>query len=85
MIDYIRGKLDSKSPTYVRVEVNGVGYGVHIPFSTYHGLAAAGNEVELHTYLYVREDCLQLYGFKTSEEKELFQMLISLTRLETSL
>lgn len=79
MIDHIRGKLASKSPTYIRVEVNGVGYGIHIPLSTYDGLTSVEDEVQLHTYLYVREDCLQLYGFKTSDEKELFQMLISVS------
>ena len=74
MIDHIRGKLAAKSPTYIRVEVNGVGYGIHIPLSTYDGLTKVGGEAELHTHLYVREDCLQLYGFKTAEEKELFRI-----------
>lgn len=79
MIDHIRGQLALKSPTYVRVEVNGVGYGVHIPLSTYDYLAETGEEIELYTFLHVREDCLQLFGFKTAEEKELFEMLVSVS------
>ncbi len=79
MIDHIRGQLAFKSPTYVRVEVQGVGYGIHIPLSTYDYLAETGREIELRTFLYVREDCLQLFGFKTAEEKELFELLISVS------
>lgn len=79
MIDYIRGQLAFKSPTYARVEIQGVGCGIHIPLSTYDYLAEIGKEIELHTFLYVREDCLQLFGFKTAEEKELFELLISVS------
>lgn len=79
MIEYIRGQLALKSPTYIRVEVQGIGYGIHIPLSTYDYLAKTGEEVKLHTFLYVREDCLQLFGFKAAEEKELFELLISVS------
>ncbi len=79
MIDHISGRLAFKSPTYVRVEVNGVGYGIHIPLSTYDCLAEIGKETALYTFLHVREDCLQLFGFQTAEEKEVFEMLISVS------
>jgi Holliday junction DNA helicase RuvA len=77
MISSIRGKLKVKSPTYIVVEVNGVGYGIQVPLSTYDKLEEVGSEVEIETYLYVREDNLQLYGFGTLEEKDLFELLIS--------
>ncbi|NOX96865.1 MAG: Holliday junction branch migration protein RuvA [Nitrospirae bacterium] len=79
MIDHIRGQLALKTPTYLRVEVNGIGYGVHIPLSTYDNLAKTGEKIELYTFLHVREDCLQLFGFKTAEEKEIFEMLVSVS------
>ncbi len=79
MIDHIRGRLDLKSPTYIRVEVNGIGYGLHIPLSTYDYLVKTGEEIELYTFLHVREDCLQLFGFRTAEEKDLFEMLVSVS------
>lgn len=79
MIDHIRGKLAFKSPTYVRVETNGLGYGIHIPLSTYEQLKEINENVSLYTYLHVREDCLELFGFKTPEEKDLFEMLLSVS------
>jgi len=77
MIDCLRGKVKTKFPTYVTLEVQGVGYGVYIPISTYNFLPGVNEEVTLYTFLYVREDCLHLYGFYSNEEKELFEMLIS--------
>ncbi|MBT9138930.1 MAG: Holliday junction ATP-dependent DNA helicase RuvA [Syntrophomonadaceae bacterium] len=77
MIDFLKGKIETKFPTYVILEVGGVGYGVHIPISTYNFLPGVNEQVTLHTFLYVREDCLHLYGFYSNEEKELFEMLIS--------
>jgi Holliday junction DNA helicase RuvA len=79
MIDCLKGKIETKSPTYVILEVHGVGYGVHIPISTYNSLPRVNEQVTLHTFLYVREDCLHLYGFYSNEEKELFEMLISVS------
>ena len=78
MISSIRGKLKVKSPTHIVIEVGGVGYGIHIPLSTYDKLEGVGSEVEIETYLHVREDSLQLYGFKTVEE-ELFELLLSVS------
>ena len=79
MISSIRGKLKIKSPTHIVVEVDGIGYGIHIPLSTYDKLEGVGSEVNVETYLHVREDSLQLYGFKTVEEKELFELLLSVS------
>jgi len=79
MIDSIRGRLAYKSPTYIRVDVNGVGYGLNIPVSTYNSLGDIDNDVSFFTYLHVREDIMRLYGFKTEDELATFKLLISVT------
>ncbi len=79
MIDYICGKLITKLPTYIMIDVNGVGYGLHIPLSTYARLGEVEGTQEIYTYLYVRDDAMQLYGFVSREEKELFELLLSVT------
>ena len=79
MISFLRGHLASKSPTDVVVDVHGVGYAIHIPLSTFETLGSVGSEVTVHTYLHVREDALQLYGFATEAEREMFRLLISVT------
>ena len=81
MIDSLRGKLIYKTPTYIRLDVNGMGYGLHIPLSTYKSLESIGENTSLLTYLYVREDTMRLYGFKTEEEIETFKLLISVTKV----
>jgi Holliday junction DNA helicase RuvA len=55
MIDSLRGNLAYKSPTYIRVDVNGLGYGLNIPVSTYNSLGGIGDDIALFTYLHVRE------------------------------
>ena len=77
MIAYLEGKLIEKNPTHLILEVNGVGYLVNIPVSTYSNLGEAGGMVKVLTYQHVREDELKLYGFSTKPEKELFELLIS--------
>ncbi len=77
MIAYLDGKLIEKTPTQIILEVNGVGYCVNIPVSTYEKIGEPGSKVKIITYQHVREDCLQLYGFFTPEEKWLFEALIS--------
>jgi len=77
MIAHLRGTLVQKQPTSVIIDVQGVGYEVIIPLSTYYELADVGSTVSLLIYTYVREDALQLYGFRTPMEKELFLRLIS--------
>jgi Holliday junction DNA helicase RuvA len=79
MISSLRGKLVQKNPTLLIVDVNGIGYAVNIPLSSYQYIGPVGSEIHLLTYLHVREDILQLYGFTTEEERKLFQMLISIS------
>ncbi len=79
MIDSLRGKLTYKSPTYIRVDVKGVGYGMNIPVSTYNLLGDIGDDVSVFTHLHVREDIMRLYGFRTEDELTTFKLLISVT------
>ena len=75
MIAQIRGRLASKEPHRVVVDVNGVGYQIFIPLSTYYQLPDVPAEVFLHTHTHVREDALQLFGFHTRDEQTLFELL----------
>jgi Holliday junction DNA helicase RuvA len=79
MIAHLSGTLLSKEPNSVIVEVGGVGYEVTIPVSTFYDLEELGSNVKLRVYTHVREDALQLYGFKTLRERELFMRLISVS------
>lgn len=78
MIAYIDGKLAHKDPTYVIIDVNGVGYQIRISLSTYSSLPA-GERCKLHTFLSIKEDAHTLYGFTTAAEKEAFLHLISIS------
>jgi Holliday junction DNA helicase RuvA len=79
MIAHLSGTLRSKQATSVIVDVGGVGYEVSIPLSTFYDLEDLGSQVDLRIYTHVREDALQLYGFKTVRERELFLRLISVS------
>lgn len=79
MIGSLRGTLIHKSPTEILVDVQGVGYQVSIPLSTFEGLGKEQSTVTLLTYLHVREDALQLYGFMTEEERTMFKLLMSVS------
>lgn len=79
MIAHLSGTLHSKHPNLVIVDVSGVGYEVNIPLSTYYDLADTGQPVQLRIYTHVKEDALQLYGFKTLRERELFINFISVS------
>ncbi|HKP71649.1 MAG TPA: Holliday junction branch migration protein RuvA, partial [Pyrinomonadaceae bacterium] len=68
-----------KQATSVILDVGGVGYEVTIPVSTFYDMEEAGAQISLRIYTHVREDTLQLYGFKTARERELFMMLISVS------
>jgi len=77
MIAYLSGTLLSKQATSAIVDVGGVGYEVAIPLSTFYEMGDAGSPVQLRIYTHVREDAIQLFGFKTARERELFLQLIS--------
>lgn len=77
MIAYLTGKLFEKQANSVIVDVGGVGYEVIIPLSTFYELGEVGSDVQLRIYTHVREDTLQLFGFKTERERELYLKLIS--------
>ena len=79
MIAFLRGILIRKAPTEIVVDINGIGYAVSVPLSTYEKLGDLSAEVSLFTYLHVREDVLQLYGFATEAEREIFRLLISVS------
>jgi Holliday junction DNA helicase RuvA len=79
MIATLRGKLIHKAPTSVILETGGIGFQALIPVSSFNKLGEIGDEVQLLTYLHVREDALQLFGFISSEERQLFLSLISIT------
>ncbi len=79
MIAHLSGTLLVKQATSVIIDVGGVGYEVTIPLSTFYDLEDAGANVSLRIYTHVREDVLQLYGFKTARERELFLRLISIS------
>jgi Holliday junction DNA helicase RuvA len=77
MITFLHGRLVEALPTQVTVDVQGVGYEVLIPLSSYDQLPAPGQEVKLLTHLAVREDAHTLYGFMTAAERELFRLLVN--------
>lgn len=78
MIGYLKGKIISKKPTKLLIDVNGVGYIVNISISTFEKLAEK-EEVSLYTYLSVRESAMELFGFYSLAEKEMFELLISVS------
>ena len=69
MIAHLNGRLLSKEPNAVIVDVAGVGYEVIIPLSTFYDLANEGDNIALRIYTHVKEDALQLYGFQTARER----------------
>ncbi|HKO59923.1 MAG TPA: Holliday junction branch migration protein RuvA [Pyrinomonadaceae bacterium] len=85
MIAHLSGTLLSKQPNSVILDVNGVGYEVNIPVSTFYDLEEEGSSVKLRIYTHVREDTLQLFGFKTTRERELFLKVISVSGIGPSL
>ena len=79
MIGRLSGKLVSKNPPQVLLEVAGVGYEIDVPMSTFYNLPATGEAVTLHTHLVVREDAHVLYGFASLEERSAFRKLIRIS------
>src|ERR1700676_4697112 len=85
MIGQLRGRLAEKRPNQVLVDVGGVGYLVQVPLSSYAALGALHTEVTLLIHTHVREDALALYGFVSSREKHLFELLLSASGVGPSL
>lgn len=77
MIAHLTGKLLEKQANTAIVDVGGVGYEVVIPLSTFYELGETGAELSLRIYTHVREDAIQLFGFRTSRERDMFLRLIS--------
>jgi Holliday junction DNA helicase RuvA len=79
MIASLTGRLAFKAPTYLVLDVHGVGYEVFIPLSTYYGLPNLSDNISLSVHTHVREDAIQLFGFLTSQEKDAFVLLTSVS------
>lgn len=79
MIALLTGQIAHKTPDHIILDVHGVGYRVHIPFSTYYELPEEGGAASLHIHTSVREDAILLYGFRTRLEKSFFQLLIAVS------
>ncbi|MCF7970917.1 MAG: Holliday junction branch migration protein RuvA [Methylococcaceae bacterium] len=76
MIGFLRGKLVAKAPPILVLDVQGVGYEVEAPMTTFYNLPAMGETVQLHTHLVVREDAHILFGFSTEADRVMFRTLI---------
>jgi holliday junction DNA helicase RuvA len=79
MIAFLAGKILEKEANSLIIDVGGVGYEATIPLSTFYELGDIGSDASLRIYTYVREDSLQLFGFKTLQERELFLKLITVS------
>lgn len=77
MIAFIKGELAEITENYAVVEVGGIGYEVYMPSAAIMELPAIGSSIKLYTYLYVREDAINLYGFKSRDDLEMFKLLIT--------
>jgi Holliday junction DNA helicase RuvA len=76
MIGFLRGKLVHKAPPFLVLDVQGVGYEVEAPMTTFYNLSPMGEEITLHTHLVVREDAHSLFGFSTEADRAMFRTLI---------
>ena len=81
MIAHLKGQLNYKSPEHSIVDVNGVGYKVFTPLSTYYALPPPGKIVSLRIHTRVREDDIKLFGFLTEEEQTIFEKLITINKV----
>ena len=79
MISYIKGELAAFEEDKVIVDVGGVGYGIYMPGQSMGLLPPAGSEIKLHTYLNVKEDAMQLYGFLTKDDLDIFKLVIGVS------
>jgi Holliday junction DNA helicase RuvA len=79
MIASLTGRLAFKAPTYLALDVQGVGYEVFVPLSTFYSLPPLNEQVSLNIHTHVREDAIQLFGFATQQEKDAFVMLTTVS------
>jgi holliday junction DNA helicase RuvA len=79
VIAHLRGSILEKHPNRIVIDVNGVGYDVFVPLSTFYGLGEPGAAIALRIHTHVREDAFLLYGFATLLEQELFERLIGVS------
>lgn len=79
MISYMRGELAEIEEDKVIIDVGGIGYGIFMSPSAISRLPLPGNEIKLHTYFHVKEDCMQLYGFLTRDDLEVFKLVIGVS------
>ena len=81
MIAWLEGALREKAPTRVVVDVNGVGYDLNVPFSTFEALPDEGKTVALHVHTHAREGAIQLFGFASRTERTAFELLLRASRV----
>lgn len=79
MISLLRGKIAEKSLGRITIDVNGVGYGVAVPLSTYYKLSEIGSETELKIYTHMKDSSIELYGFLSASERSIFTMLLGVS------
>ena len=81
MIAHLKGKLTYKSPIEIAIDVNGVGYQVFVPLSTFYALPELKEDVFLDIHTHMREESLKLFGFYTTDEKKIFEKLIAINKV----
>jgi len=79
MIAFLRGRVLDKHPNRIVMDVNGVGYELYVPLSTFYDVGDVGADLALRVHTHVREDALQLFGFLTALEQQLFERLIAIS------
>lgn len=77
MIAYIKGELVGMTADTIQVENNGIAYELSVPMTTFDGIGPMGSQVKIYTYLHVREDAMQLFGFLTKDDLDIFKLLIT--------
>lgn len=81
MYEFIKGIVSTKQPDHVIIDNAGIGYRLKISFTTYEKLPGVGSEVKLLTFLHVREDIFDLFGFASADEREFFYKLIAISKI----
>lgn len=76
MFAYIKGKFEDKGIDHIVIDVGGIGYKIYMPFTSIEKMGDIGKEVKVHTYYYVREDNISIYGFLSKEELRVFELLL---------